>query len=389
MLRKQFIWVVVLLLILTPSLWAQFKLLHVFSGTASDGGNPLGSLIVKGSTLYGMTYGGGAFNTGAVFKININGTGFRVLHSFVGGASDGLTPYGSLVLYGSTLYGMTPYGGASDNGTIFKINIDGTGFRVLHLFAGGASDGARPWGALTLVGTTLYGMTESGGAGGMGIVFKIKLNGTGFQLLHTFAGGPDGAYPRGSLKYAGTKLYGMTWQGGTSGEGTVFTISPGGTGYSVLHSFSLSALDGAGPRYGTLAAANSVLYGMTFNGGVLGLGVVFKINTNGTGFSVLHSFTGTASNGSYPMGGLILVGTKLYGMTNDGGSGTLGTIFRINVNGTGFELLHSFLSGATDGASPTGSLLRKVSTTYGDRLYGMTYYGGDYGLGTIFSYKLK
>jgi uncharacterized repeat protein (TIGR03803 family) len=64
-----------------------------------------------------------------------------ILHSFTGGASDGANPYGSLVLLGSSLYGMTPNGGAPDLGTVFKIHTDGTGFALLHVFTGGAGDG--------------------------------------------------------------------------------------------------------------------------------------------------------------------------------------------------------------------------------------------------------
>jgi uncharacterized repeat protein (TIGR03803 family) len=369
-------------LILAPSLQAQFNTLHAFSGAPVDGKWPQGSLIPKGSTLYGLTFHGGALDVGTVFKISVNGTGYALLHTFTGSTLDGAYPsFASLVMYGSTLYGMTSEGGASGGGTIFKINVNGTGFAVLHSFASGSC----PYGSLTLIGTTLYGVTLYGGVGRWGSLFKIQLNGTGLRVLHSFAYGTDGAYPCGALKYVGTKLYGMTTRGGAADQGTIFKINPDGTGYARLHSFTGGALDGSRPHdNNSFVAGLSVLYGMTTEGGASGVGTIFKINVNGTGFAVLHSFGGGATNGRYPYGSLTLVGTALYGMTRYDGVGYDGTIFRINKNGTGFGLVLTH-----PGSDPYGSLIRNVSTTYGDMLYGMASEGGNYDCGIIFSYKLN
>ena len=150
-------------------------LLHEFAGGANDGGNPYGSLTLDGSTLYGMTYYGGDSNGGAVFKMNADGTGFTLLHEFAGGVSDGRNPWGSLMLNGSTLYGMTLGGGDSARGTVFQMNTDGTGFELLHEFAGGVDDGRNPYGSLTLNGSTLYGMTQYGGDSNYGTVFSLDI----------------------------------------------------------------------------------------------------------------------------------------------------------------------------------------------------------------------
>src|SRR5678816_1838971 len=99
--------------------------------------------------------------------MNIDGTDCAVLHNFTGGASDGSGPFESLTLSGSKLYGMTPDGGSSDRGTLFSMNTDGTGFSLLHSFTSGNSDGADPFGSLTLSGSTLYGMTQHGGNRGL------------------------------------------------------------------------------------------------------------------------------------------------------------------------------------------------------------------------------
>jgi uncharacterized repeat protein (TIGR03803 family) len=181
---------VVAVLLCATAAQAQLTLLHEFSGGGSDGSAPYYTTpTVTGSTLYGMTRQGGDSNRGTVFKMNTSGAGYTNLHEFAGGASDGREPYGSLTLSGSTLYGMTANGGDSDRGTVFQINTDGTGFSLLHEFASGDSNERWPYGSLMLDGSTLYGMTANGGDSDRGTVFQINTNGTGFSLLHEFAGG--------------------------------------------------------------------------------------------------------------------------------------------------------------------------------------------------------
>jgi uncharacterized repeat protein (TIGR03803 family) len=308
---------------------AQFNLLHSFAG-GSDGSFPwYDAPTLSGSTLYGMTYGGGASGFGTAFKMNTNGTGFNRLHSFNGGISDGQTPYGSLTLSGSTLYGMTGYGGGSNGGTVFKMNTDGTGFALLHTFTGSGGDGSNPFGSLTLSGSTLYGMTYGGGDSGRGTAFKMNTDGTGFNRLHTFAGGVnDGSAPYGSLTLSGSTLYGMTYEGGTSDLGTAFKMNTDGTGFALLHSFAGSVSDGRRP-IGSLTLSGSTLYGMTSRGGSNDAGTAFQMNTDGTGFALLHSFAG--SDGRNPNGSLTLDGSTLYGMTTLGGGSGFGTAFSIGV----------------------------------------------------------
>jgi len=234
-------------------LQAQIKLLHEFAGY--NGGYPNGSLILLDSTLYGMTsYGGGngGFGKGVIFKILLDGTGYTILHKFGGGAADGGIPNGSLILSGTTLYGMTRYGGNNNNGTIFKIGVDGAGFALVRSFLGGVADGAYPTGALILSGSTIYGVTSEGGDSDSGTIFKMAIDGTGYTLLHKFAGGAvDGADPCGSLILSNTTLYGMTRKGGdiitSHSWGTIFKLETDGTGYTLLHKFAGGTADGAYP----------------------------------------------------------------------------------------------------------------------------------------------
>src|SRR5262249_8652172 len=137
-----------------------FSVVHTFGGGATgSGGDPL---ILSGSTLYSMTNTGGTSGVGTIYKVNTDTTGFSVLHSFVS-ASEGSNPTGPLTISGSTLYGMTQHGGTGSGGALFQIGTSGSGFSVMHSFAGGASDGSTPLDGLTLSGSTLYGMTSLGG----------------------------------------------------------------------------------------------------------------------------------------------------------------------------------------------------------------------------------
>ena len=127
-------------------------------------------------SLYGMTFSGGSAGKGVVFRVGTDGTGYTVLHAFVGGSADGDEPEGGLLLVGSTLYGMTQLGGTDALGTIFGINTDGSDFSIVHSFAGGPGDGASPLsGDLIYSDSTLYGMTLRGGSNNLGVVFSLPV----------------------------------------------------------------------------------------------------------------------------------------------------------------------------------------------------------------------
>jgi uncharacterized repeat protein (TIGR03803 family) len=202
--------------------------LHNFGSDNVDGSCPEDSLVLVGTTLYGMTYQGGYGVGGVIFKIDLDGSGYALLRHFdqYGG---GMYPIGSLTLSGSTLYGMTSAGGGNfDNGVVFRINTDGTEYNAIHAFTGGAG-GSSPHGSLTLSGSTLYGMTHAGGSdpinvGGLGVVFQINTDGTGYNVIHTFT---DDGGSWGSLTLSDSTLYGLTGYGGSGGFGTVFSLTLG------------------------------------------------------------------------------------------------------------------------------------------------------------------
>jgi uncharacterized repeat protein (TIGR03803 family) len=313
-----------------------------------------------------------------VFRVNTDGTDFTVLHAFT--LSDGLSRTNSdgansqapLALWGRTLYGTAGGGGSSGNGTVFGLNADGTDFTNLHSFSAGGYnssgfytniDGQFPYAGLVLSGSNLYGTTYYGGSGGSGTVFKVNTNDTGFAVLHVFSPlsahyqgtNSDGASSYAGLVLSGNTLYGTASEGGGSGNGTVFAVHTDGTGFTILHSFSASHdyanSDGAGPS--GLVLSGNTLYGGTGGGGSKGNGVVFKLNTDGTGFTVLYDFS-VGRDAASP-GGLVLSGNTLYGTSIDGWGGS--RLFALNTAATGFTTLYS----SSDGV---GELILSGSTLY-------------------------
>jgi uncharacterized repeat protein (TIGR03803 family) len=321
-----------------------------------------------------------------------------LLHEFAGGANDGREPLGRLTLSGSTLYGTARYGGdpcpvgSAGCGMVFSMNTDGSGFTLLHNFVGGANDGDRPHAGLTLSGPTLFGTTSQGGDGclfpGCGTIFSINTVGSGFTLLHEFGGG-DGEFPGAGLTLSGSTLYGTTINGGNNNLGTVFSINTDGSGFTLLHEFAGGANDGWRPE-SDLTISGLTLYGTTSLGGANNRGTIFSINTNGSGYTPLHEFAGGANDGDSPLAGLTLSGSTLYGTTQGGGDNGRGTIFSINTNGSGFTLLHEFAGGADDGSLGLFILgtPRAGLTLSGSTLYGATDRGGDFNFGTVFSIEI-
>jgi uncharacterized repeat protein (TIGR03803 family) len=165
-------------------------------------------------------------------------------------------------------------------------------------------------------------------------VFQLKTDGTGFTNLHSFTYG-DGMNPRAGLILSGNTLYATANQGGSNGDGTVFAVKTDGSGFTNLHHFALGSYGGP-------------------------------------------SYSYTNSDGGNPGAGLILSGNKLYGTAERGGSSDGGTVFALNTDGSGFTLLHDFIYGS-GGANSSAALVLS-----GNTLYGTAWSGGSFGSGTVF-----
>lgn len=183
----------------------------------------------------------------------------------------------SLIEVEGKLYGTTESGGTYGYGTVFRITLSGRE-KVLYSFGPSSSDGAFPEAGLIDLGGTLYGTTYNGGTHGDGTVFSVTLSGTE-KVLHSFGGyfyGRDGALPTASLTKVKGMLYGTTVSGGANSAnegGTVFSVTTTGV-EKVLHSFRNG--DGSGP-YASLINVNGTLYGTTQTGGTYGDGAVFAL----------------------------------------------------------------------------------------------------------------
>ncbi len=269
---------------------------------------------------------------------------------------------------------------------------------VQHTFTGVKGDGSQPLANLVQgADGSYYGTTSAGGASGDGIVFKFADNGV-FTVVHAFSGGnglsQDGATPFAPVTIGpdGT-LYGTTHDGGSSGDGTVYKISPNGAEI-VLHSFT-GGNDGLYPIAAVIIGKDGKLYGTTGGYRDSGYGTIFSLNTDGSGYLVQYRFNGT-SGGRLPYGtltpapgaGVVLYGTTYGGSTSSaGGTRGDGTVYAVTPGATDGDAtvryLHQFGDGSVvnDGVSPEyGPLLIDAA----GNVYGETTEGGSVGYGTVF-----
>jgi len=370
-----------------------FTAFAVNTGTNSDGANPVAALVLSNGVLFGTAQNGGVAGFGTIFRMNTNGTGFTNLYSFSDG-SDGATPVAGLALSGNTLYGTAQYGGDLDNGTVFSVSTNGSGFTRLHSFSGSGTDGANPVAGLVLSGGLLYGTTQHGDNDGLsddGTVFRVSITGgSSFTNLYSFTGNngaADGFGPVAELLLSGNTLYGTTASGGVGTFfGTLFKISTNGTNFVTI--CNMTGNQGWGPQ-GGLVMSGGKFYGTTVNGGILpevfafADGTVFSVSTNGSGLTNLCVFTET-SGAADPQTGLALSGNTLFGTTVNGGTNGNGTLFEINTNGTGYAEIKDFSTESSGGTNADGANPRAVLVLSGGTFYGTTRYGGTAGWGTVF-----
>ena len=274
--------------------------LHTFSGSP-DGADPIAPVIRdKAGNLYGTSSYEGPSGNGTVFKIDPTGN-YTVLYSFTGD-SDGCYPWQGLVRdKAGDLYGTTSSCGSSGYGTIFQVDTAGT-FTLLHSFTGRSSDGAYPYyGHLTMdKAANLYGTTSGGGSSGNGVLYELSKSGT-FRVLHSFAGGAsDGCAPSGSvlLDKAGN-YYGTTEYCGSDKDGVIWEVSKTGK-EGILHNFGGGSSDGCNPAAGVTRDSMGDLYGVTYGCGANGKGALYELSGGGT-LSLLYSFGGSDAS-SAPIG---------------------------------------------------------------------------------------
>ena len=401
-----------------------------FTGAAgpAKGAVPRGLVAHADGNFYGITAAGGATGLGTVFRMSAAGE-ITTLVEFTGttGTAKGAEPVGSLTVSGTNLYGVTKRGGAGDFGVVFRLTTAGV-WTLLAEFSGtsGSRPGANPAGPLTLhTDGFLYGTTEFGGSSGFGTAFKISTAGT-FLTLRAFVDA-TGSQPAGSMvQGVDGALYGTTSAGGTNAWGTVFRMTTAG-GYSVIGDFTgaTGTAPGAAPRGGLTLAPDGSLIGATSAGGPGEMGMVFRTPTAGplsalaalspnAGWTPSGAPVGDGSGGYFwplafggshgggvlgrwapgsgpavaaalgealgdvPTGAVLRVGADFFGVTATGGGNGRGTAYRFSPASGTATMLASFQStagGLSDGPLIVGS---------DGALYGVSREGGTSSRGTVF-----
>lgn len=387
-----------------------------FSGSQATSNAVLG----PDGALYGTTSASSIVTGGLIYRAATDGSSVRTIYQLT--PSDGLGPVAGLLLASDgRFYGTTTLGAASQlgsTGTVFGLTPDGSGFSVIYRFDPYSTvnvlgapinvNGASPEADLIEgPGGFLYGTTRDGGPNGTGVVFKLAKDGSGFAVLHAF--GPvtsaasvsppisaEGINPLGALVAQGDYLYGTASSGGANGSGTLFRVAADGSAFELLYTFSALTAnanglstngDGAAPIAGMTSGGDGQLYGVTNLGGAGGNGTVYRYDPVANTLTTLHAFDGV--KGARPTGELLLAQNGLlYGSTVTGGTNaqgnttTFGTLFSIGRDGSGFTSLWSFQG--SDGSSPTGRMLQLDASTF----VGLAAGGGKCSQGVLYSFSL-
>jgi len=322
--------------------------------------------------FYGMTQSGGASNNGVIFEWD-SATNVYTKQFDFDGPVNGSSPYGSLTLYNSKLYGLTSSGGANGDGVLFVWDPSSNTFTKKIDFDD-VAHGKIPYGSLTVYNSKLYGMTNSGGANAKGTIFSYDPALNILTNVHDFTG-TDGRAPCGSFTVVGAKLYAMTHNGGSGDAGVIFQFDPATTAVTVKTDILNSTGEYA---YGDLTFFNNKFYGMTWYDNVNSLGVIFEFDTTTT--TMIKKYNFTAAGGNQPFGSFTVSGNKFYGQMSSGGVNNLGTLFSYDPSLNSFTKLKDFGSSAAPGSQSAGTCIAINGT-----LFGMT---GSNGNGTLFKYNI-
>ena len=315
-------------------------------------------------TLYGATYQGGFADQGTIFSLEADGSGFTTLHSF--STAEGANPSSPLAVGADgALYGTVGQGGGSGFGTVFKIQTDGSGFTVVRSLT--AAIGNAYGGVVQGLDGALYGSGQF--CCGGGTVYRVETDGLNLTTLHSFAPVEGSGLITPLVKAGDGTLFGFTQVGGASNDGAIFRLAPDGSDFATLHSLGDESGDGVSLLGPVAVGGDGRLFGVTGRGGAAGAGTVFGLDQDGSAFSPLHSLDPAQGKSSYG-GPIVGLDGALYGTTQLGGAFQAGTVFRVQPDGSAYTVLHSFNGG--DGNQPFAGLTQGPDGT----LYGTTVFGG-------------
>ena len=287
--------------------------------------------------LYGTTRFGGASNFGSVYEMDLNGENFRLLHSFLG-AEGGAYPSGGLAHIDSKLWGVTDDGWQSasqpeNNGTIYKLDIDGDNFDVVHYFENSSDPGAEsdPVGELVEVDDRIYGTTMSGGAIRRGVLYSVLANGTDYKVEDV-----NSIISEGDILFADGQLftYGMA---NTTPSYSYFSIQAG-------DQRNCSLFADAGPPEGIATLGDSLFFVTSGRGDIGTFRSVDHKSVTESGCSSAFQeveFTFDTSIGSFPSS-LSRYGSRFFFSTEEGGDHNNGTLYSYDIASKEGSVLHHF-----------------------------------------------
>ena len=385
--------IAVVLLFISSLVHAQtYTVLSIYPETSSNDTGVLAQILAQGrdANLYSTIATGGAHNdSGSAYQMTTAGQ-LTTIYNFcsLSPCTDGANPFGGLTLgFDGNFYGTTQGGGKDGAGTIVKL-IPGTTWteQTPYYFTNGKDDSAPTFTLLQGQDGNFYGVSEEQYNGQYGAFFKVSASGQ-LTVLHDFTF-TDGATPNLPTQGTDGNFYGTAYLGGSANLGVVYKLTPSGA-ITVLHNFvGYASGDGSYPEGVLVQANDGYFYGVTREGGTSNEGTVFKINSTGSSYTVLHSFDYTSQtlDGAYPATGLgVGTDSNLYGTTTLGGNlHNGGAIFEITPAGQE-TILYRFcaLTGCTDGFYPYGPIMQHTNGTFYGTTTGNSLGGGVfYSLGT-------
>ena len=378
------------------------QVIYSFGGDADGEYTDTDLVMDRAGNIYGSSVQGGDFASGTVFQLSPSGGSWihTVLYSFTGG-NDGGEPYKGVTLDAQgNLYGTAVTGGTGacegGCGVVYKLTNSGVWTQsVIHNFNG--NDGSGPGSGVTFDRHgNLYGVTPTGGANGLGVIFQMRPDTGGswkFKVIHNFTGGSDGASGMAGrliLDKAGN-LYGVATTGGANGSGVAFELVRGQTGqftFKTLYAFK-GQPDAGFPYGGLLFDKAGNLYGTTYYDGANDLGSVYQLAPQSDGTfkeRVLYSFKGTA-DGDGPISTLVAdQAGNLYGTASEAGAASCGcgTVFKLThgANGKWSESTAYSFTSVPDGAFVYNGMVVDSAGNF----YGATVHGGTGNDGAIYQF---
>jgi len=345
-----------------------YTVLHQFTGTASSGS----PMIASNDKLYGVTQETGVNFAGEVYEYDFTNSTLTILGTLNDlGLASGI---GTLVEAGNgRLFGACYNGGSDGEGGIFEYNIT-TDLLTKHFdYTEETANGVEYESFVLGSDGLLYGVSQDGGAPRDGVLYAFDPTGLSYSELYAFGSNEAGSRPRFLLKSSSETIYGLTYQGGRSDDGTLYELDPISNERKTLASFDWEQT-GNGPFY-MMEASNGKIYGRTFRGGTFDRGVLFEFDPDSNLLVKKVDFSNSIGGID---GSILELNGVLYGNNRFGGAGFDGTIFAYNLAS---ETLSVISVSPANISAPFGEL-----AFYDGKFYGTSFFGGSNSLGTIYEY---